>query len=122
MDNKQLIIIVVAIIVAGCIVAGAVLFASSNVETMNTTVANNTTNSSLANNTTSGVVSESSSNSQSSQSSSQPQQSQSSDIQVDPASYNAHTLHGYDSEGNTYYMWDGEWRTQDYMNNHATLS
>lgn len=118
MDNKQLIIIVVAIIVAGCIVAGAVLFASSNVETMNTTVANNTTNVSLANNTTSEVVSDGSG--QSSQSNNHAQSS--SDIQVDPASENYATLQGESSSGEKYYMWDGEWRTQDYMDNHATLS
>lgn len=118
MDNKQLIIIVVAIIVAGCIVAGAVLFASSNVETVNTTVANNTTNSSLANNTTSEVASDS--NSQSSQSNSQPQQSQSSsDIKVDPASENYATLQGYDSAGNKYYMYNGEWKDQYFMDHYA---
>ena len=117
MDNKQLIIIVVAIIVAGCIVAGAVLFASSNVETVNTTVANNTTNSSLANNTTGEVVSDGSG--QSSQSNNHEQQSQSSDIQVDPASENYATLQGYDSAGNKYYMYNGEWKDQYFMDHYA---
>lgn len=115
MDNKQLIIIVVAIIVAGCIVAGAVLFASSNVETVNTTVANNTTNSSLANNTTSEVASDS--NSQSSQSNNHAQSS--SDIKVDPASENYATLQGYDSAGNKYYMYNGEWKDQYFMDHYA---
>lgn len=115
MDNKQLIIIVVAIIVAGCIVAGAVLFASSNVETVNTTVANNTTNSSLANNTTSEVVSDGSG--QSSQSNNHAQSS--SDIQVDPASENYATLQGYDSAGNKYYMYNGEWKDQYFMDHYA---
>lgn len=118
MDNKQLIIIVAAILVAGCIVAGAVLFASSDGESMNGTVVNNTTNvtnSSLVNNTTSEVVSDGSG--QSSQSNNHAQSS--SDIQVDPASENYATLQGYDSAGNKYYMYNGEWKDQYFMDHYA---
>lgn len=98
MDNKQLIIIVVAIIVAGCIVAGAVLFASSNVETVNTTVANNTTNSSLANNTTGEVVSDGSG--QSSQSNNHAQSSyRSSSYQDEPFEEGYGTDEYYASHG-----------------------
>ncbi|MDO5849427.1 MAG: hypothetical protein Q4P18_07820 [Methanobrevibacter sp.] len=44
MNNKQLIVIVIAIIAAGCIVAGAIYFSNSNSEPTNMTIANNTTN------------------------------------------------------------------------------
>ena len=51
---------------------------------------------------------------------SQPQQSQSSsDIQVDPASENYATLQGYDSAGNKYYMYNGEWKDQYFMDHYA---
>ncbi len=122
METKQLIIIVLAIIVAGCIIAGAcaysIMSANNDSNMTNTTNSTNSTNATLINSSDRATTI---SEEQYDSSSSQRSGDSSPDITIDPDSYNYATLQGYDSEGHKYYMWDGEWRTQKYMDTEATL-
>ena len=117
MKTKELIIIVLAIIVAGCIIAGACVYSIMSVNNdSNMTNATNNTNATLINSSDRATTI---SEEQYDSSSSQGSDDSSPDITIDPDSYNYATLQGYDSEGNVYYMYNGEWKDQYFMDNYA---